>query len=153
MYQWNYYLIENHTETNTEYELTGITIHYGVADFGHYYDLIKGNDGKWYKFNDISVSEFKEEDIPREAYGEKEIFEEDSSKEKESGKNIKNEGLKDLSKIKFKKIKLLNLDGNSISDLNLLEKVNFDTEEDYELNGGEKYFGVEELEVFQVKWE
>ena len=81
------YLIENHTETNTEYELTGITIHYGVADFGHYYDLIKGNDGKWYKFNDISVSEFKEEDIPREAYGEKEIFEEDSSKEKESGKN------------------------------------------------------------------
>ena len=81
------YLIENHTETNTEYELTGITIHYGVADFGHYYDLIKGPDGKWYKFNDISVSEFKEEDIPREAYGEKEIFEEDSSKEKESGKN------------------------------------------------------------------
>ena len=81
------YLIENHIEVNTEYELTGITIHYGVADFGHYYDLIKGPDGKWYKFNDISVSEFKEEDIPREAYGEKELFEEDSSKEKESGKN------------------------------------------------------------------
>ena len=81
------YLIENHYEVNTEYELTGIIIHYGVADFGHYYDLIKGPDGKWYKFNDISVSEFKEEDIPREAYGEKEILEEDSSKEKESGKN------------------------------------------------------------------
>ena len=81
------YLIENHSETNTEYELTGITIHYGVADFGHYYDLIKTANGKWYKFNDISVSEFKEEDIPKEAYGEKEIFEEDSSKEKESGKN------------------------------------------------------------------
>ena len=81
------YLIENHNEINTEYELTGITIHYGVADFGHYYDLIKGPDGKWYKFNDISVSEFKEEDIPKEAYGEKEIFDEDSSKEKESGKN------------------------------------------------------------------
>ena len=81
------YLIKEHTEINTEYELTGITIHYGVADFGHYYDIIKGPDGKWYKFNDISVSEFKEEDIPREAYGEKEIFEEDSSKEKESGKN------------------------------------------------------------------
>ena len=29
----------------------------------------------------------KEEDIPKEAYGEKEIYEEDSSKEKESGKN------------------------------------------------------------------
>ena len=31
--------------------------------------------------------------------------------------------------------------------------INFDTEEDYELNGGEKYFGIDELEVFQVKWE
>ena len=81
------FLIKNHSEINTEYELTGITIHYGVADFGHYYDLIKDPNGKWYKFNDISVSEFKEEDIPKEAYGEKEIYEEDSSKEKESGKN------------------------------------------------------------------
>ena len=81
------YLIEDHKETNTEYDLTGITIHFGVSDFGHYYDLIKGPDNKWYKFNDISVSEFKEEDIPREAYGEKEIIDEDLSKEKESGKN------------------------------------------------------------------
>jgi hypothetical protein len=81
------YLIENHNETNTEYELTGITIHFGVSDFGHYYDLIKGPDNKWYKFNDISVSEFKEEEIPKEAFGEKDIFDEDSYKEKENGKN------------------------------------------------------------------
>ena len=81
------YLIEDHTETNTEYELRGITIHDGVADFGHYYDLIKGPDGKWYKFNDINVSEFKEEDIPEEAYGEKEIMEEEGSKDEETGKN------------------------------------------------------------------
>ena len=81
------YLIENHKETNTEYELTGITIHFGVSDFGHYYDLIKGPNNKWYKFNDTNVSEFKEEDISREAYGEKEILEEDSYKEKENGKN------------------------------------------------------------------
>ena len=74
-------------ELNTEYELRGITIHFGVADFGHYYDLIKGPDNKWYKFNDISVTQFKEEDIAKEAFGEKEIFEEDSSKEKENGKN------------------------------------------------------------------
>ena len=33
------------------------------------------------------------------------------------------------------------------------KEMNFQTEEDYELNGGEKYFGVQELEVFQVKWE
>ena len=42
------YLVQNNTGIKTEYELTGITIHYGVADFGHYYDLIKGPDGKWY---------------------------------------------------------------------------------------------------------
>ena len=39
------------------------------------------------EFNDISVTQFKEEDIAKEAFGEKEIFEEDSSKEKENGKN------------------------------------------------------------------
>ena len=33
------------------------------------------------------------------------------------------------------------------------KEMNFRTEEDYELNGGEKYFGIDELEVFQVKWE
>ena len=33
------------------------------------------------------------------------------------------------------------------------KEMNFNTEEDYELNGGEKYFGILELEVFQVKWE
>ena len=69
---------------NTEYELTGITTHFGVIDFGHYYNIIKGPDKKRYKFNDIYVSEFKEEDIPKEAFGDKEILEEDSYKEKEN---------------------------------------------------------------------
>lgn len=31
--------------------------------------------------------------------------------------------------------------------------MNFETEEDYEINGGEKYFGISELEVFQLKYE
>ena len=33
------------------------------------------------------------------------------------------------------------------------KEMNFKIDEDYELNGGEKYFGVEELEVFHIKWE
>ena len=81
------YLIENHLEKNTEYELTGITIHFGVSDFGHYYDIIKSQNNKWYKFNDMNVSEFKEDDIPKEAYGEKDYSEDDSYKEKENGRN------------------------------------------------------------------
>jgi hypothetical protein len=82
------YLVENHTEKSTEYELTGITIHLGVSEYGHYYDIIKGQD-KWYKFNDTNVTEFSEEDIAKDAFGEKEnsFDEESSDKEKESGKN------------------------------------------------------------------
>ena len=40
-------------------------------------------------------------------------------------RNIGNEGLKDLVKIKFKDLKELNLSYNEISDINILEKVNF----------------------------
>ena len=67
----NDYLVEENTEKNTIYELTGITIHDGVADFGHYYDLIKDSNNNWYKFNDITVREFSKENIPEEAFGEK----------------------------------------------------------------------------------
>ena len=64
------YLIEDNKETNTLYELTGITIHDGMADFGHYYDLIKAPDNCWYKFNDKTVTIFNEDDIPKEAFGD-----------------------------------------------------------------------------------
>jgi len=56
---------------NNIYELTGITIHYGVSDFGHYYDLIKASNNKWYKFNDTQISEINESEIPREAFGDR----------------------------------------------------------------------------------
>ena len=52
-------------------ELTGITIHFGVSDYGHYYDLIKASNNKWYMFNDTNIKEFPESDIPKEAFGEK----------------------------------------------------------------------------------
>ena len=83
------YLIENHQEINTKYELTGITIHFGFSDYGHYYDLIKSPDGKWYKFNDNYVTEFDEKEIPHEAFGEKDC-EDDFMKDiedKDSGQN------------------------------------------------------------------
>ncbi len=80
------YLIEDHQETNTKYELTGITIHFGFSDYGHYYDLIKSPDGKWYKFNDNSVYEIDENDIQHEAFGEKET-EDDFMKDIEESDN------------------------------------------------------------------
>ena len=83
------YLIEDHQETNTKYELTGITIHFGFSDYGHYYDLIKSPDGKWYKFNDNCVYEFDEKDIPHEAFGEKENDDDfmKDIEEKDNGQN------------------------------------------------------------------
>ena len=42
-----------------------------------------------------------------------------------SEKYIENEGLKGLAKIKFKELKELYLSSNEISDINVLEKVNF----------------------------
>ena len=57
---------------NSLYDLKGITIHYGVSDYGHYYDLIKAVNNKWYKFNDTNITEFSETDIPKEAFGDKE---------------------------------------------------------------------------------
>ena len=82
------YMMESHTEECTEYDLTGIVIHNGVSEFGHYYDLIKGPDDKWYKFNDENITYFKEEDIPNEAFGNKDCDDDDS--EKESGNNKRN---------------------------------------------------------------
>jgi hypothetical protein len=76
------YLIEDNKEINTEYELTGITIHDGSADYGHYYDFIKAQDNKWYKFNDTRVKIFNEDDIPKEAFGDQN-FDENREREEE----------------------------------------------------------------------
>ena len=81
------YLIENNTEKNTLYELTGITIHDGEADFGHYYDLIKAPDNLWYKFNDKTVKKFNEDDIPKEAYGERNLEDKVEEEEEEENNN------------------------------------------------------------------
>ena len=43
-----------------------------------------------------------------------------------SKRYLGNEGLKDLIKIKFKKLKKLDLGGNNISDISILEKVNLE---------------------------
>ena len=86
------YMIENHKEKCTEFDLTGIVVHNGVSDFGHYYDLIKTPDNKWYKFNDEYVREFKEEDIPNEAFGNKDLEddEDDAFSDKEKGLGRRN---------------------------------------------------------------
>ena len=92
---------------NSIYELTGITIHYGVSDYGHYYDLIKAVNNKWYKFNDTNITEFNENDIPKEAFGDREnenndIEEENADKAEIKEKDNKNAYILIYTKKSFK---------------------------------------------------
>jgi len=64
-----------------KYRLTGITVHQGTADSGHYYSYIRerespsrvDNDDKsenrWFEFNDTNVTPFDPADIPKECFG------------------------------------------------------------------------------------
>ena len=46
------------------YELYSVLVHSGGAYGGHYYAYIKSiEDGKWYNFNDTSVSEIEQSDV------------------------------------------------------------------------------------------
>jgi len=62
----------NKITTNCDYVLTGVIIHTGTADGGHYYSIIKNiEDGNWYEFNDAYVTPYDLNDLPEEAYGSK----------------------------------------------------------------------------------
>ena len=56
-----------------DYDLQGILIHSGTAQFGHYYSFIskEGNDNPddWIKFNDSSVTKVKYDNISWDAFG------------------------------------------------------------------------------------
>jgi ubiquitin C-terminal hydrolase len=53
-----------------DYVLTGILVHTGTTDSGHYYSFIKDRkNDTWSKFNDETVSPFNVENIPETCYG------------------------------------------------------------------------------------
>ena len=56
-----------------DYDLQGVLIHSGTAQYGHYYSLIsngeKGEDEKWFKFNDSTVTKINFDNIIDDAYG------------------------------------------------------------------------------------
>ena len=51
-----------------EYALSGVVVHTGTSDSGHYYSFIKDREhpesGKWYELNDHIVRDFDPADIP-----------------------------------------------------------------------------------------
>ena len=56
-----------------DYDLQGVIIHSGTAQFGHYFSHIapeeKDTYNRWFKFNDTSVSRINYDSIPTEAFG------------------------------------------------------------------------------------
>ena len=61
-----------------EYDLQGILIHSGTAQYGHYYSLIKNEKNKendnWLKFNDSQVTNVDYESILSDAFGNTEPY-------------------------------------------------------------------------------
>ncbi|PCI93919.1 hypothetical protein COB11_04595 [Candidatus Aerophobetes bacterium] len=45
------------TKQEMKYERSSAIIHHGTANGGHYYAIVKAQDGKYYKFNDSTVTE------------------------------------------------------------------------------------------------
>lgn len=48
-----------------QYELTGITIHSGELDGGHYWAYVKTSDGQWFKCDDSQVSPIQESEVKK----------------------------------------------------------------------------------------
>ena len=63
----------NINNENYEYNLIGVVVHSGTAQFGHYYSFInsknKDKNGPWYKFNDMNVSEYIRPDFEQDMFG------------------------------------------------------------------------------------
>ena len=70
-----------HPRDYYEYKLKGMVVHTGTADSGHYYSFIrehksadqKGQEEKWYEFNDNVVRDFDVADLPNECFGGEEF--------------------------------------------------------------------------------
>lgn len=64
-----------------EYKLTGVLIHIGIAEAGHYYSLITDREKswlpekeRWYEFNDTLVNQYDTDDLRDDAFGGEERF-------------------------------------------------------------------------------
>ncbi|KAF2069601.1 hypothetical protein CYY_009082 [Polysphondylium violaceum] len=54
---------------NYKYILTGIILHQGTADYGHYISLIRDKNGYWFELNDTLVQPYDWNRIPIDCFG------------------------------------------------------------------------------------
>ena len=63
-----------------KFELVGVLVHSGTADYGHYFSFIKDRDkdsssyGRWFEFNDRTVELFDEKNIAYKCYGGSDVI-------------------------------------------------------------------------------
>lgn len=62
--------LPQHPESFYEFTLTGVLVHQGTTESGHYYSFIKDREsGQWYKFNDSHVTPFDFKNLADECFG------------------------------------------------------------------------------------
>jgi ubiquitin C-terminal hydrolase len=62
--------IASRTPAYYEYELTGVVVHTGTADSGHYYAFLKNAEtGLWCEFNDSEISSFDITKLEQDCFG------------------------------------------------------------------------------------
>jgi ubiquitin C-terminal hydrolase len=66
--------IRDALNTEYQYDLTGVIIHTGTTERGHYYSFSKKNNSQWLEFNDTNVSPFNLEDLEDEAFGGNQLY-------------------------------------------------------------------------------
>ena len=58
---------------DAKYELSGVIIHSGGSEGGHYYSIINDQEsGKWFEFDDTKVSEFNINNLKNDCFGSEE---------------------------------------------------------------------------------
>jgi len=63
-----------HPDWYYKYRLSGVVVHTGSANGGHYYSFIKRkDDGKWFFFDDALVQEWDKEQLANECFGGEEF--------------------------------------------------------------------------------
>ena len=65
-----------------KYNLSGVLIHSGTSENGHYYSIIKDYEkNDWCEFNDVNLKEYDINDLANDAFGGSEMVNKDNKKE------------------------------------------------------------------------
>ena len=126
---------ENNTsKKNNKYKLKSVAIHSGNSEGGHYYAFIrvgKKNDNNWYQFNDTQITKFNINDLPKEAFGGYDTYEDPETKKITTFPSTRNAYLlfyekeNDDNCEKYDKINLVENENNNNKNNNIMFNSNF----------------------------